>query len=76
MVFFIFLVSNIGGVLTPLGHPPLFLGYLHGIDFFWTARTLWPRALLVAGVLLAVFFLSTRIFIGGKKALFVLKQLQ
>jgi hypothetical protein len=39
-------------------------------------RTLWPRALLIADALLAAFFLSTRIFIGGKKALFVLKQLQ
>jgi Putative citrate transport len=51
-------------VLTPLGDPSLFLGYLHG--------TLWPRALLIADALLAAFFLSTRIFIGGKKALFVL----
>jgi Putative citrate transport len=62
-------------VLTPLGDPSLFLGYLHGIDFFWTAH-LMPRALLIADALLAAFFLSTRIFIGGKKALFVLKQLQ
>jgi hypothetical protein len=38
VVFFIFLVSNIGGVLTPLGDPPLFLGFLQGIDFFWTTR--------------------------------------
>ena len=38
-VFFIFLVSNIGGALTPLGDPPLFLGFLKGVDFFWTTRT-------------------------------------
>ena len=43
VVFFIFLVPNIGGALTPLGDPPLFLGFLRGVDFFWTARHLWPR---------------------------------
>src|SRR5437867_3013212 len=41
VVFFIFLVSNIGGLLTPLGDPPLFLGYLQGVPFWWTFR-LWP----------------------------------
>lgn len=56
VVFFIFLVSNIGGVLTPLGDPPLFLGFLQGVDFFWTTRTLWPHALFTAGVLLVLFF--------------------
>ncbi|QBR72835.1 sodium:proton antiporter [Beijerinckiaceae bacterium] len=56
VVFFIFLVSNIGGVLTPLGDPPLFLGFLQGIDFFWTARNLWLEALFAVGVLLLVFF--------------------
>ncbi|MGH6812724.1 MAG: sodium:proton antiporter [Methylocella sp.] len=62
VVFFIFLVSNIGGVLTPLGDPPLFLGYLKGIDFFWTTRALWPQALFAAGVLLALFFLADSYF--------------
>jgi Na+/H+ antiporter NhaD/arsenite permease-like protein/Tfp pilus assembly protein PilF len=57
MVFFIFLVSNIGGALTPLGDPPLFLGYLHGVDFFWTMRALWPQTLFTVAVLLVVFFL-------------------
>lgn len=57
VVFFIFLVANIGGVLTPLGDPPLFLGFLQGIDFFWPTRTLWPHALFAAGTLLAIFFL-------------------
>jgi Na+/H+ antiporter NhaD/arsenite permease-like protein len=57
VVFFIFLVSNIGGALTPLGDPPLFLGFLHGVDFFWTTKTLWPETLFVVGVLLALFFL-------------------
>jgi Na+/H+ antiporter NhaD/arsenite permease-like protein len=57
VVFFIFLVSNIGGSLTPLGDPPLFLGFLRGVDFFWTTTHLLPETALVAGVLLAVFFI-------------------
>jgi Na+/H+ antiporter NhaD/arsenite permease-like protein len=62
VVFFIFLVSNIGGVLTPLGDPPLFLGFLQGIDFFWTTRALWPQALFASTVLLAIFFLVDSYF--------------
>ncbi len=54
-IFFIFIVSNTGGLLTPLGDPPLFLGFLQGVDFFWTT-CLWRQRLLVNGVLLAVFF--------------------
>jgi Na+/H+ antiporter NhaD/arsenite permease-like protein len=53
-VFFIFVVSNLGGLLTPLGDPPLFLGYLRGVDFFWTLR-LWPEWLAANGIVLAVF---------------------
>jgi Na+/H+ antiporter NhaD/arsenite permease-like protein len=56
VVFFIFLVSNIGGALTPLGDPPLFLGFLQGVDFFWTTKTLWPETLFAACVLLLLFF--------------------
>jgi Na+/H+ antiporter NhaD/arsenite permease-like protein len=56
VVFFIFLVSNIGGALTPLGDPPLFLGFLRGVDFFWTTRALAAETLFTACVLLAVFF--------------------
>jgi len=56
VVFFIFLVANIGGSLTPLGDPPLFLGFLHGVSFFWTFNIL-PHMLLVAIVLLAVYFI-------------------
>ncbi len=56
IVFFIFLVANIGGSLTPLGDPPLFLGFLHGVSFFWTFRLLPATATLAAG-LLALFFL-------------------
>jgi Na+/H+ antiporter NhaD/arsenite permease-like protein len=55
-IFFIFLVSNIGGLLTPLGDPPLFLGFLLGVPFFWTLR-LFPFWILATGILLAIFFL-------------------
>jgi Na+/H+ antiporter NhaD/arsenite permease-like protein len=53
-VFFIFLVSNLGGLLTPLGDPPLFLGFLKGVDFFWTL-SLWPHWLFANGCVLAIF---------------------
>ena len=55
VVFFIFLVSNIGGSLTPLGDPPLFLGFIHGVDFFWTFNLL-PQMLFTVSILLALFF--------------------
>jgi Na+/H+ antiporter NhaD/arsenite permease-like protein len=55
VVFFIFLVSNIGGSLTPLGDPPLFVGFLRGVDFFWTTVHILPDTLFVGGVVLAVF---------------------
>jgi len=54
VIFFIFLVSNVGGMLTPLGDPPLFLGYLQGVPFAWTFR-LWPQWLFMTGVLLLVY---------------------
>ncbi len=56
VVFFIFLICNIGGILTPLGDPPLFLGFLHGVPFFWTMK-LFPILLLAGGVVLGLFFL-------------------
>ncbi len=59
VIFFIFLVSNIGGCLTPVGDPPLFLGFLRGVPFFWTMR-LAPVLLLNAAVLFVVFFLLDR----------------
>ena len=55
IVFFIFLVANIGGALSPLGDPPLFVGFLRGVDFFWTTRHIWFETALVAGLVLAVF---------------------
>jgi Na+/H+ antiporter NhaD/arsenite permease-like protein len=56
VVFFIFIVSNCGGLLTPLGDPPLFLGFLKGVPFGWTFRLI-PQWAFVNGVLLAVFFI-------------------
>jgi Na+/H+ antiporter NhaD/arsenite permease-like protein len=56
IVFFIFIVSNIGGSLTPLGDPPLFLGFLKGVDFFWTAKAIFPETLFLVGALLAIFY--------------------
>lgn len=61
-LFFIFLVSNIGGALTPIGDPPLFLGYLRGVDFFWTLENLWVPWLAVVIVLLIMFFLVDTFF--------------
>jgi Na+/H+ antiporter NhaD/arsenite permease-like protein len=55
-LFFIFLVSNIGGALTPIGDPPLFLGYLRGVDFWWTLFNLWSAWLPTVLVLLVMFF--------------------
>lgn len=66
IVFFIFLVANAGGALTPLGDPPLFLGFLKGVDFFWTTRHLLTPTLFLSVLLLAVFFvLDTLLFRRG-----------
>jgi Na+/H+ antiporter NhaD/arsenite permease-like protein len=56
VVFFIFIVSNMGGALTPIGDPPLFLGYLKGIPFFWVVEKLWLPWLVAMTMVLAVFF--------------------
>lgn len=56
VVFFIFIVSNVGGSLTPIGDPPLFLGYLKGVPFWWVAAQCWPAWLVGVGMLLAMFF--------------------
>lgn len=55
VVFFILIVSNVGGCLTPIGDPPLFLGYLKGIPFWWVAEHCWPMWLTAVGLLLAMF---------------------
>lgn len=57
VVFFIFIVSNAGGSLTPLGDPPLFLGFLKGVDFFWTVSHIFPETLFLVGSLLLLFYL-------------------
>src|SRR4051794_25212453 len=54
VVFFIFIVANCGGVLTPIGDPPLLLGFLRGVPFNWTLR-LWPQWLLINAILLGIF---------------------
>jgi Na+/H+ antiporter NhaD/arsenite permease-like protein len=56
VVFFIFIVSNLGGSLTPIGDPPLFLGYLKGVPFWWVLEHCWPMWCVAIGCLLAVFF--------------------
>ncbi len=66
VVFFIFTVSNCGGLLTPLGDPPLFLGFLKGVPFEWTLR-LTPQWLVVNGILLALFFLWDALVFAADK---------
>ena len=65
-VFFIFIVSNIGGVLTPLGDPPLFLGFLRGVPFFWTLKLV-PFWLFTVLILLALFFVIDKHFMKKEK---------
>lgn len=60
VIFFIFLVANAGGSLTPLGDPPLFLGFLKGVDFFWTTTHIFPETLFLCGVLLVLFYFIDR----------------
>jgi len=60
VVFFIFVVSNVGGALTPIGDPPLFLGYLKGVPFFWVITRAWQAWLLVLAVLLTLFYIIDR----------------
>jgi len=56
VIFFIFIVSNVGGCLTPIGDPPLYLGYLKGIPFWWVTEHCWPIWALGLGILLAMFY--------------------
>lgn len=60
IIFFIFMVSNVGGSLTPIGDPPLFLGFLKGIPFFWTLQHNWPAWLFTLVLLAGVFYLIDR----------------
>ena len=61
IVFFIFIVANVGGCLTPIGDPPLFLGYLRGIPFWWVAETCWPMWATGLGILLVMFYAVDRL---------------
>ncbi|MBI9070343.1 MAG: sodium:proton antiporter [Melioribacteraceae bacterium] len=88
IVFFIFLVSNIGGALTPIGDPPLFLGFLRGVDFFWVAQNVWhiwiPTILLIAAIFYVIDsrnndtadevkeYTGQIIFKGGKNLVYLL----
>jgi len=60
VVFFIFIVSNAGGSLTPLGDPPLFLGFLKGVDFFWTVRHIFAETFFLVASLLVIFYVLDR----------------
>ncbi|HEY0946182.1 MAG TPA: sodium:proton antiporter, partial [Opitutaceae bacterium] len=62
IVFFIFVVSNVGGALTPIGDPPLFLGYLRGVPFFWLLEHVMPEWLATLGAILAVFYVMDRTY--------------
>ena len=55
VVFFIILVANVGGALSPLGDPPLFVGFLRGVEFFWTAQHLWLQTTILAATVLVLF---------------------
>lgn len=66
VIFFIFVVSNCGGLLTPLGDPPLFLGFLKGVPFAWTLR-LWKEWLLVNGLLLVIFNFVDQYFLDREE---------
>ena len=60
VVFFIFIIANVGGCLTPIGDPPLFLGYLQGVPFWWVTKNCWPAWLLGVGLLLGIFYFLDR----------------
>jgi Na+/H+ antiporter NhaD/arsenite permease-like protein len=68
VVFFIFVVSNCGGLLTPLGDPPLFLGFLKGVPFQWAAQRLWAPWLFVNGVLIALFHVYDQVVFQREEA--------
>jgi Na+/H+ antiporter NhaD/arsenite permease-like protein len=69
VVFFIFIVGNVGGSLTPLGDPPLFLGFLKGVSFFWTAQHIFPETLFMLASLLTIFYVLDRFYFHRKEEL-------
>jgi Na+/H+ antiporter NhaD/arsenite permease-like protein len=70
VVFFIFLISNVGGCLTPMGDPPLFLGYLKGVDFFWPLQALWKPYLITLLCLLCLYCVLDYVFFRKEKKFF------
>jgi Na+/H+ antiporter NhaD/arsenite permease-like protein len=76
MIFFIFLVANIGGALTPLGDPPLFLGFLNGISFFWPTQHLIRPMVLMSLPLLALFYALDTYFVFKEGVIFQKAQLK
>ncbi|MBI2707141.1 MAG: sodium:proton antiporter [Proteobacteria bacterium] len=70
MIFFIFLIANVGGALTPLGDPPLFLGFLNGVSFFWTVKFLSLEMLMIAFPLLLIFYALDTVLVK-KEGLFL-----
>ena len=73
-VFFIFIVANIAGSLTPLGDPPLFLGFLRGVEFFWTTEHLIVPMLTAVGLLLLIYFIADTILFNKEKEEFLEKE--
>ncbi|UVE18436.1 sodium:proton antiporter [Pseudomonas sp. LS44] len=69
VVFFIFLVANVGGGLTPLGDPPLFLGFLKGVDFLWTVEHMAVPVAVLSAALLAIFYVLDRYFFSKEDEL-------
>ncbi|MDR1597487.1 MAG: sodium:proton antiporter [Holosporales bacterium] len=67
VIFFIFLVSNIGGCLLPLGDPPLFLGYLKGVNFFWTATHIFPLFCFISVALLSIYVVLDKWFLSRER---------
>ncbi len=74
--FFIFLVANIGGALTPLGDPPLFLGFLHQVPFFWVTTAVLPHVLFTVAILLALFFILDSFYFLREKGLEIIRELE
>ena len=73
-VFFIFIVANIAGSLTPLGDPPLFLGFLRGVEFFWTTEHLIAPMLTAVGLLLAIYYIADTVLYNKEKDEFLLAE--
>ncbi|MCX5835165.1 MAG: sodium:proton antiporter [Deltaproteobacteria bacterium] len=72
--FFIFLVANIGGALTPLGDPPLFLGFLHNVPFFWVTKAILPHMILTSLIVLALFYLIDSYYYRKEKSRLVVPE--